>query len=666
MAASLSPVLDTDRLALPDPTPAAPARRLGPAAVGLLAFLLGLVALAAWIGDLAVAGRRQALVEATQSRLQALAHGRAEVLATWLQGVEAQGRRLTRSELVQLFALELALSPPELPLPTELAEQRPYMRQLLDDMARQGELVGAYLVSADGRLLLADAAAPPIGGSRLAGAAAVAAGAAGAPRIAVPEPAGDRFMLDLQLPMPPPQPAFAPAAPRGAALVLRVDAGQRLEQLLAAGPLDLPGGAVDLRLADGTRVGSGEPTGLQLADGQAAAATALHAEAGVAGTGWAIEQSVAETAALAPLAEFRRSVTLGALAAALLLALAVGGGWWWLASRHQAELLAQYRDLAGRLRRQHDLLQGIMSAAPDMIALKSTAGAYVYANPALATALGLPPADLLGRGDAELFAADTAAALQRLDRDAATLGMARRDELEVMLAGRRRHLGIVAVPLAGEGAAAVGTVLLARDVTEQVAHRREREGWVEQTIGALARAIELADPYLCGHSQRLGRLAGAIALELGLDGRAVATVRAASALSQIGKLFVPRELLTKPGRHAPAEQEAMRRHVDHAQMVLREVDLGLPVAAVLGQMHERLDGTGYPHGLGAAAISLPARVLAVADVFCARTMPRGYRDAVAADEAIRHLRDHADRYDAAAVAALATVWSRDPQPLTAG
>lgn len=647
MAAALA----ADRLTLLDPPPALPLRRPWRTFAGLLALVLLAAAGAAWLVQAAVAERRQALVSATEARLEALAHGRAEVLQTWLDGVEALGRRITRSELVQLFALELALADPDARLPEALEEQKPYMRQLMDEMARQGELVGTYLVSTDGRLLLADSAAPAMTRAQLA-----ASAGAGTRRIAMLPPEDGRVLLDLRLPIPAPQPDFSTHQAEGAVLVMRIAADDRLERVLRRGPLDLPGESAGIRLDDGTVVVSGEAGGLRLVAGdEARTGTPFRGTAALPELGWEVEQSAEEATVLRPLVEFRRSMALAALAALLLLGLAGGGVCWRLASRHQTELLTQYRDFAGRLRQQHDLLHGIMSAIPDLVGLKTVSGTYAFANPALAAALSTPAAQIVGRSDGELFPAAAVPALRQLDRDAAAIGIARRDELEVPLCGRRRHLNIVVAPLADEADAVVGTVLVARDVSELVARRRDHDRLVQQTISALARTIELADPYLCGHSQRMAELTGRIALELGLDQEGVATVRTASTLSQIGKLFVPRELLTKPGRHDEAEQATMRRHVDHAQAVLRDVEVGLPVAAVLGQMHERLDGSGYPHGLSGPAIGLPARILAVADVFCARTAPRSYRDAASAAAVLGHLRDHPERYDAQVVEALAAL-----------
>ena len=104
----------------------------------------------------------------------------------------------------------------------------------------------------------------------------------------------------------------------------------------------------------------------------------------------------------------------------------------------------------------------------------------------------------------------------------------------------------------------------------------------------------------------------------------------------------------------------MRGHVGHALRVLEDVDLDLPVETAIAEMHERLEGGGYPLGLAGAAIGIEGRLLAVADVFCARTRPRAYRDAIAPAEALHHLRCHGERYDASVVAALAAILERAP------
>jgi HD-GYP domain-containing protein (c-di-GMP phosphodiesterase class II) len=174
-------------------------------------------------------------------------------------------------------------------------------------------------------------------------------------------------------------------------------------------------------------------------------------------------------------------------------------------------------------------------------------------------------------------------------------------------------------------------------------------------VEALIRAIELRDPFLVGHTRRLRGYALDVGRRLDLAERDLTTVDLAASLCQIGKIFVPDEILTKPGRHTEAEAEVMRAHVTHALEVLGPIDFDLPVARVVGEMYERLDGSGYPRGLRSEEIGLLARILGATDVFCALTEPRAYRDKLGSDRALEHLAAHPHLFDIVVTSVLADV-----------
>ncbi len=139
------------------------------------------------------------------------------------------------------------------------------------------------------------------------------------------------------------------------------------------------------------------------------------------------------------------------------------------------------------------------------------------------------------------------------------------------------------------------------------------------------------------------------------DPEVVATVEIAANLSQIGKLAVPVELLTKPGRLSDAEIEQLQRHVQHAASILRDIDFELPVLEAVTQMYERLDGGGYPNGLSGDQIGLPGLILGACDVFCARLELRIYRGGIAPERALEILEQNDGRYDPQVIAALRKV-----------
>jgi HD-GYP domain-containing protein (c-di-GMP phosphodiesterase class II) len=160
---------------------------------------------------------------------------------------------------------------------------------------------------------------------------------------------------------------------------------------------------------------------------------------------------------------------------------------------------------------------------------------------------------------------------------------------------------------------------------------------------------------LVDHAQRLARLGMAVTHVMGLDNEVRTTIELSAYLSQIGKLGIDSKLLSQQRRFTEQEIKEMERHVHNTARLLRHLDFGLPVAATLFQMNERLDGTGYPQGLGDTEIALPARILGACDVFCARIAPRSYRPAITTEAAIDILLQNTDRYDETVVRAMQEV-----------
>ncbi len=146
------------------------------------------------------------------------------------------------------------------------------------------------------------------------------------------------------------------------------------------------------------------------------------------------------------------------------------------------------------------------------------------------------------------------------------------------------------------------------------------------------------------HSQRVGTIANAIGVELGLPDRELEVVHWAGLLHDIGKLAIPEEILSKPGPLTPEEWVEVRRHPSVGSDLLRTISPGFePVAAAVRAHHERWDGTGYPDGLAGTDIPLGGRIVAVADVYDALTHPRSYRrNAYTTAAAIEHIATNAE------------------------
>lgn len=175
---------------------------------------------------------------------------------------------------------------------------------------------------------------------------------------------------------------------------------------------------------------------------------------------------------------------------------------------------------------------------------------------------------------------------------------------------------------------------------------------LDGTLSALTRLGETRDPYTAGHQHRVGELAMAIGHRLGLDDALVDLIRKSGQVHDIGKTSVPAEILTRPGRLNDLEFDLVKLHTTVGHDILSQANLPWPISDVALQHHERMDGSGYPHGLRGADIALPARIVAVADVVEAMTQHRPYRAALELDCALEEItRGSGVQYDADVVTA---------------
>jgi len=173
---------------------------------------------------------------------------------------------------------------------------------------------------------------------------------------------------------------------------------------------------------------------------------------------------------------------------------------------------------------------------------------------------------------------------------------------------------------------------------------------LESTIEAIGATLEMRDPYTAGHQRRVALLAQAIAHEMGLDADRVHALGLAASIHDLGKIRIPAEILTKPGRLAPLEYRIIQQHAQAGFDILQHIAFPWPIARWIHQHHERLDGSGYPQGLSGDAIELESRILAVADVIEAITTHRPYRAGLGLEAALQEVIDHRTTlYDAAVV-----------------
>ncbi|OQA32491.1 MAG: Cyclic di-GMP phosphodiesterase response regulator RpfG [Betaproteobacteria bacterium ADurb.Bin341] len=160
---------------------------------------------------------------------------------------------------------------------------------------------------------------------------------------------------------------------------------------------------------------------------------------------------------------------------------------------------------------------------------------------------------------------------------------------------------------------------------------------LEETIQAVAYTVEIRDPYTAGHQRRVACLACAIAKKMNLPQEQIKGIEMAATIHDIGKLYVPSELLSKPTRLMDIEFNVIRHHAQAGYDILKGINFPWPIATVVYQHHEKMNGTGYPRGLHGDEIILESRIVAVADVVEAISSHRPYRPSLGFDTAIEEI-----------------------------
>ena len=211
-------------------------------------------------------------------------------------------------------------------------------------------------------------------------------------------------------------------------------------------------------------------------------------------------------------------------------------------------------------------------------------------------------------------------------------------------AGKATPVRAFFAPIKMGDKSSLGGVAIIEDITNYKRAEEDLKKSLEQlrramlaTIQALSQIMETKDPYTSGHQKRTTNLARAIATEMHLPSDQIEGIRVAGAIHDIGKLSVPAEILSKPSKLAAAEYSLIKEHAHQGYEILKDVESPWPLAEIVHQHHERMNGSGYPRGLEGENILIEARILAVADVVEAMASYRPYRPALGIDKALEEI-----------------------------
>jgi PAS domain S-box-containing protein/putative nucleotidyltransferase with HDIG domain len=299
-----------------------------------------------------------------------------------------------------------------------------------------------------------------------------------------------------------------------------------------------------------------------------------------------------------------------------------------------------YQDITERKQAEAEY-RSIIRAAMDCFWLTDMQGNFLDVNEAYCRLVGYSRDELLNMSIKDIEEIEKPEDIAERIRKIEEVGY---DRFETR--HRRKDGGIVDVEISVNYLSTGGgrMFIFLRDITERKRMEEELRQNVERfkkamegVIQLIATIVEVRDPYTAGHQRRVAELACAIAEEMGFSEERIEEIRMASLIHDIGKIYVPAEILSKPSRLTEIEFSMIKSHPQVAYDILKSVEFPWPICKVVLQHHERMDSSGYPGGLAGEDILPGARIIAVADVVEAMASHRPYRPALGLDKALEEI-----------------------------
>jgi len=289
-------------------------------------------------------------------------------------------------------------------------------------------------------------------------------------------------------------------------------------------------------------------------------------------------------------------------------------------------------------------LSSAVAQSIDGIAIGDLEPRLTYANDAFATMHGYSTQELMRKKVAILHNQEQMEEFKRGIHKTKTQGSWRGEIGHIKKDGTPFPTYMSVTLLKDEKGKPTGILAVCRDITERKKAEKELQQSFEKlkktlvgTIGTLASTVEMRDPYTAGHQQRVTQLARAIGKEMRLSEEHINGLHFAGIIHDLGKIQIPAEILSKPGRISKTEFDMVKNHPRVGYAILKEMDFPWPIAQIVLEHHERMDGSGYPQGLSGEDIILEARILGLADVVEAMSSHRPYRPALGIDKALEEI-----------------------------
>jgi PAS domain S-box-containing protein len=279
--------------------------------------------------------------------------------------------------------------------------------------------------------------------------------------------------------------------------------------------------------------------------------------------------------------------------------------------------------------------EGIFRATPE--------GRFIMANPAMAHILGYDsPEELTASitditGQLYVESGDRKKILEAIEKQ----GYTKNPEIQF----RKKDDSIGWVSLTKHAVRdQKGNILYHEGIIVDVTERKENVERLRKalyaTVQTIAGIVETRDPYTAGHQRRVANLSGVVAKELGLSDDQIQSLQMAGIIHDVGKISVPAEILSKPTKLTDIEFSLIKSHAQSGYDILKDIEFPWPIARMVLEHHERVNGSGYPNGLTGDKLLIESKILTVADVVESMSSYRPYRPALGIDKALEEISTH--------------------------
>lgn len=337
--------------------------------------------------------------------------------------------------------------------------------------------------------------------------------------------------------------------------------------------------------------------------------------------------------------------------------------------------LAFYKyEMEQNLKNQEQFLKLILNHNPNPIYVKDERGNFILVNDSHANLYNLSPEEIIGKNESTLLngLGFNETELQTINSEDkhilhrnfpiinSTQRLTHKNKEEKFFQLTKMP---ITLPNQQRGILGVAVDITRRKMAEDKLKKsiKKLQSLLRETVNGLVTAMEMRDPYTAGHQRRVAILATEIAKEMKLDEFMIDGIQLSALIHDIGKMSVPAEILSKPGKLTSSEIKLIRYHPEFGYEILKSIDFPWPVAKIVLQHHERIDGSGYPNGLVDKEILLEAKIIAVSDLVEAMASYRPFRPAIGLNEALNELKKNTGiLYDPDVVNACIKVLKNNP------